>query len=120
MKVYSWHKTWVESNVLDDSSLLERVRNNEIDLILVGSDCVTETSVVNKVGTRQLATEAASTRSKVYCCTDRWKQWDDIFPPPLEDIFEPIPKELFDAIIMPPPLVTNVKRRINSEHCRRI
>jgi len=88
---------------VDDEELLKRIRGNEIDLVLAGSDCVTEMSVVNKIGTARLAeAAAASTRCKVYCCTDRWKQWDDICPPPLEDIFESIPKDLFDKVLMPP------------------
>lgn len=89
---------------VNDEEIVQRIRHNQVDVALVGSDCVTETSVVNKIGTAALA-EAASTspRCKVYCCTDRWKQWDDIFPPPLEDIFEQVPKSLFDKILMPPP-----------------
>lgn len=90
---------------VDDEELLNRIRQDEIDVILVGSDCVTETSVVNKIGTKRLAEAAGtSSRAKVFCCTDRFKAWNDIFPPPLEDIFEEIPVDLFDKILMPPPL----------------
>lgn len=87
---------------VEDDELLNLVRNDEIDVVLVGCDCVTQQDVVNKIGTKALA-EAASTssRCKVYCCTDEWKQWDDVFPPPLEDIFEPVPKHLIDEILMP-------------------
>ena len=90
---------------VDDEEFLNNVRNNKVDLILTGSDCVTEKSVVNKIGTAKLVEAAKeSTKCKVYCCTDRWKQWDDIFPPPLEDIFEAVPLEFFDKILMPTPL----------------
>lgn len=90
------------ATTVDDEELLQLVGNNQIDLILTGSDCVTEQSVVNKIGTARLVQAAAtSPKCKVYCCADRWKQWDDVFPPPLEDIFEAVPIDLFDKILVP-------------------
>jgi translation initiation factor 2B subunit (eIF-2B alpha/beta/delta family)/8-oxo-dGTP pyrophosphatase MutT (NUDIX family) len=101
---------------IDDDDLLNLVRQDKIDVVLVGSDCVTEESVVNKVGTKRLAEAAkTSSRAKVFCCTDRFKQWNDIFPPPLEDIFEEIPIDLFDKMLLPPPsLEQQCRRRLGS------
>lgn len=36
---------------VDDDVLLERIRTNSIDLLLLGCDCLTEKDVVNKIGT---------------------------------------------------------------------
>lgn len=90
-----------------------------IDLILTGCDCITEKDVVNKVGTKRLLLAAAASEEAsgdqttvkqlrkqhlpvVYCCVDKWKIWDDVFPPPLEDIFECIPRYLYHEILIPP------------------
>jgi translation initiation factor 2B subunit (eIF-2B alpha/beta/delta family) len=57
-------------------------------------------AVYNKVGTRALAEAAAGAcRVPVICCGDAFKAWDDDFPPPLEDIFEAVPRELFVEVI---------------------
>jgi hypothetical protein len=113
---------------VDDDTLFDLVamRNNgggattdhdhddNIDLLLVGADCIYEDTIVNKVGTKRLAQAAAtvaagvgrnssSSRCHVVCCADRFKLWDDVFPPPLEDIFESIPMALFDHVLGPPP-----------------
>lgn len=89
---------------IEDTVMLERIRSGNIDLLLTGSDCTMADAVVNKIGTTEMARAAAdSPKTKVFCCADRWKHWDDIFPPPLEEIFEIVPVELFDRILMPPP-----------------
>jgi len=87
---------------VDDMDLLQCIRDGTIDLILIGADCVTQQHVVNKIGTKKLVEVAKKSNVPVYCCTDRWKLWKDIFPPPLEDIFEMIPKELMTSITIPP------------------
>jgi 8-oxo-dGTP pyrophosphatase MutT (NUDIX family)/translation initiation factor 2B subunit (eIF-2B alpha/beta/delta family) len=88
---------------VEDGVMLERIRSGNVDLLLTGSDCTMADAVVNKVGTTEMARAAAeSPKARVFCCTDRWKRWDDIFPPPLEAIFERVPIELFDRILMPP------------------
>jgi 8-oxo-dGTP pyrophosphatase MutT (NUDIX family) len=91
-----------------------------VDLLLVGADCICQDTIVNKVGTKRLAQAAAtaaeatyttgitsgsssSSRCHVVCCADRFKLWDDGFPPPLEDIFESVPITLFDLVLVPPP-----------------
>lgn len=84
-----------------DSEMVQRVKNGEIHLLLVGCDCVTDDYVVNKIGTSNLA-EAAHGSCPIYCCSDRWKIWDDAFPPPLEPIFEQVPTSFFDEILLPP------------------
>lgn len=89
---------------VEDTIMLERIRDGQIDLLLTGSDCTMADAVVNKIGTTEMARAAAgSPKCKSFCCTDRLKGWDDIFPPPLEDIFESVPIELFDRVLMPPP-----------------
>jgi translation initiation factor 2B subunit (eIF-2B alpha/beta/delta family) len=78
----------------------------DIDVLLIGSDCVMSdngmaTAIVNKIGTAALA-HAAKNRCQVLCCADRLKLWDDIFPPPLEkDLFELIPIDHIDKLLMP-------------------
>jgi len=88
--------------VVSDEEMVQKVKKNEIDLILVGCDCIMEHAIVNKVGTAALARAAQeSTGCPVLCCSDRWKLWDDVFPAPLEPIFELIPRALFDEVIVP-------------------
>jgi translation initiation factor 2B subunit (eIF-2B alpha/beta/delta family)/8-oxo-dGTP pyrophosphatase MutT (NUDIX family) len=87
---------------VQDNELLEMIRTNCVDALLTGCDCLTEKDVVNKIGTGDLARASASAKTQVFCCVDHWKQWNDIFPPLLEDIFECVPFDLFDAILMPP------------------
>ena len=94
---------------VEDGELISMVKKGDFNLILVGSDCIMQDSIVNKVGTAALAM-AAKARSlsgrkcAVFCCSDRWKVWDDIFPPPMEDIFESVPCDLFDEILVPEPI----------------
>ena len=53
-----------------------------VDLLLIGCDCILPKAkkIVNKVGTRDLCEIARQHKVPVYCCTDRWKIWKDIFP----------------------------------------
>eukprot|EP00980_Cylindrotheca_fusiformis_P024425 scaffold11900_cov90-Cylindrotheca_fusiformis.AAC.1 len=56
--------------------------------------------MVNKVGTRKLCEIARANSIPVLCCADRWKRWDDTFPPPLEiDLFEFVPMDLISDIV---------------------
>jgi translation initiation factor 2B subunit (eIF-2B alpha/beta/delta family) len=87
-----------------------------LDVLLIGADCVLKdrSAVVNKVGTADLLAAVAfenermkpksRQRCRVLCCTDRFKVWDDNFPPPLEeDLFELIPvSHHIDQLLLPP------------------
>jgi 8-oxo-dGTP pyrophosphatase MutT (NUDIX family)/translation initiation factor 2B subunit (eIF-2B alpha/beta/delta family) len=107
---------------LDDDELEQRLSvKSDIDLLLTGSDCVMSDQVVNKVGTRRMAAEVKRQQQQqqqqeryrddgdehggcclVYCCADRFKLWQDCFPPPLEGIFECIPiTPYFDRVLIP-------------------
>lgn len=89
---------------LSDQNVVEKVKNDEIDLVLVGCDCIMEKEVVNKIGTRALAHAAKeSSACRILCCSDRSKLWHDVFPPPLEPIFELIDIALIDELVLPSP-----------------
>ena len=94
---------------MEDGDLLNEISKSKVDVVLIGADCIfnckTEGRViVNKVGTRQLcqiSQQEDSNKTSVICCTDRFKIWDDIFPPPLElDLFEEIPEGLVSKILL--------------------
>ena len=92
----------VDGMCLDDATLLDRVQcsdGSDIDLVLVGCDCVTKLDIYNKVGTAALAKAAANADVPVVCCADHFKVWDDAFPPPLEDVFEGVPRDLFQVVV---------------------
>jgi 8-oxo-dGTP pyrophosphatase MutT (NUDIX family) len=107
----------VGGTCLNDGDLYRRVPEGEsIDVVIVGADCIrlpTSTLdkqqskgvafVVNKVGTRRLAECARQGSVPIFCCSDRWKLWDDIYPPPLEPIFEVVEAALFTSVLLPPP-----------------
>ena len=102
--IKSANRILVEST--DDDELHNSVRQGSVNVVLVGSDCIMDQYVVNKIGTRSLAetcrkASTASGRTIVLCCADRWKIWEDVFPPPLEDIFECVPRNLFDHVLVP-------------------
>ena len=56
---------------------------------------------VNKIGTAQLAFICKQAGVPIISSADRWKLWSDVYCPPLEDIFEVIPSELFDHVLVP-------------------
>jgi translation initiation factor 2B subunit (eIF-2B alpha/beta/delta family)/8-oxo-dGTP pyrophosphatase MutT (NUDIX family) len=85
-----------------DAQLKEMLGLSEIDLLLVGSDCILDQSMVNKVGTKELCEIAKENNVRVFCCADCWKLWDDTFAPPLErDLFEIVPLELVTKLLVP-------------------
>jgi translation initiation factor 2B subunit (eIF-2B alpha/beta/delta family) len=90
--------------VEDDAALLDPAwwLRNPVQLVLVGADCVmggAAGAVYNKAGTRALAEAAGACRVPVICCGDAFKAWDDAFPPPLEEIFEAVPRELLAEVV---------------------
>ena len=96
---------WLASSSSSSSSATDS-RSPSIDVLVVGADCVmpTENKMINKIGTRTLCEIAQQQNPKipVLCCADRWKIWDDIFPPPLEeDLFEVIPLDLVSKLLVP-------------------
>ncbi|KAL3912011.1 MAG: hypothetical protein SGARI_001366 [Bacillariaceae sp.] len=92
---------------VEDDEMKDLIGNNEIDVLLVGADCVLadRSAVANKVGTANLAAIATNSTCQVLCCTDRFKLWDDVFPPPLEtDLFEMVHvKDHAVELLLPPP-----------------
>ena len=69
----------------------------------MGADCVLSevNGVVNKVGSKAVASVCKQAGVPIISSADRWKLWSDIHCPPLEDIFELIPSELFDHVLVP-------------------
>ena len=72
-------------------------------MVIVGADCVLleGNGVVNKVGTAELATVCKQANVPIVSFADRWKIWEDCYCPPLEDIFELIPSDLFSNVMVP-------------------
>eukprot|EP00977_Amphora_coffeiformis_P011066 scaffold2651_cov171-Amphora_coffeaeformis.AAC.6 len=90
----------LNATCIPDEDLLLRVRQGSIDLVVVGADClISDSLIVNKVGTQQLARVCKESNVPIWCFTDSSKIWNDIFPPPLEDIFECIPRHLLHVIM---------------------
>lgn len=88
---------------LPDDEFQQQVLDGKIDVVIVGADCVLseKNGVVNKIGTAKLASVCKHAGVPILSCADRWKLWSDIHCPPLEDIFELIPSELFDHVLVP-------------------
>jgi translation initiation factor 2B subunit (eIF-2B alpha/beta/delta family)/8-oxo-dGTP pyrophosphatase MutT (NUDIX family) len=96
---------------VQDERIKELIQRGEgkMDVLLIGADCVLSdgSAVVNKIGTTNLASAAfendSASRCKVLCCTDKFKVWNDIFPPPVEkDLFEVIPLKYIDKLLIEP------------------
>eukprot|EP00569_Conticribra_weissflogii_P014378 CAMPEP_0171416862 /NCGR_PEP_ID=MMETSP0880-20121228/40312_1 /TAXON_ID=67004 /ORGANISM="Thalassiosira weissflogii, Strain CCMP1336" /LENGTH=474 /DNA_ID=CAMNT_0011935117 /DNA_START=160 /DNA_END=1584 /DNA_ORIENTATION=+ len=92
-----------DASWLSDDDFAHELRNGHINIVIVGADCILHEGrgVVNKVGTAGLASMCKKSDVPIICCADMWKLWDDIHPPPLEDIFELIPMDLFDRVLVP-------------------
>lgn len=88
---------------LSDVAFEQHVRERNINLVLVGADCIQSdgTGVVNKLGTAALARVCKQSDVPILCCADRWKLWDDHYPPGLEEIFEVIPRDLLHEVLVP-------------------
>lgn len=87
---------------LSDIFFHQHIREGEINMVIIGADCIlsNDVGIVNKIGTKQLAQVCNLSHVKIKCFADRWKHWDDIYPPPLEEIFEVIPRELLDDVVV--------------------
>jgi translation initiation factor 2B subunit (eIF-2B alpha/beta/delta family)/8-oxo-dGTP pyrophosphatase MutT (NUDIX family) len=94
----------VNAVCVSDEELLKALPT--VDLLLIGSDCIIPNRlVVNKTGTKVLCEMARQHKVPVYCCSDRWKIWDDVFTPPLEtDLFDEVSIDLIDRVLVPPPM----------------
>ncbi len=88
---------------LPDDEFQQQVLDGKIDVVIVGADCVLseKNGVVNKIGTAELASICKQAGVPILSSADRWKLWADIYCPPLEDIFELLPSELFDHVLVP-------------------
>lgn len=88
---------------LDDYDFQHHIREGKINLVIVGADCILSNhqGVVNKIGTNELARICKYSNVPIKCFADRWKLWDDIYPPPLERIFEVVSIELLDDVVVP-------------------
>ena len=87
---------------ISDESFQQQLQQGRINLVVVGADCILPHGIVNKVGTAQLATICKASKVPILCCTDRWKLWEDEFPPPLEEIFELVSRDALDRVLLPP------------------
>lgn len=88
---------------LTDQNFQQQIQKGYINLVIVGADCILQEGrgVVNKVGTAALAAVCKKSNVPIICCADKWKRWDDVYPPPLENIFELIPGDLLDRVLVP-------------------
>lgn len=87
---------------LSDIIFHQHIQEGEINMVIIGADCIlsNDVGIVNKIGTKQLAQVCNLSHVKIKCFAGWWKYWDDICPPPLEEIFEVIPRELLDDVVV--------------------
>jgi translation initiation factor 2B subunit (eIF-2B alpha/beta/delta family)/8-oxo-dGTP pyrophosphatase MutT (NUDIX family) len=88
---------------LPDEEFKQQIIDGKIDMVIVGADCILleGNGVVNKVGTAELAAVCKRANVPIVSFADRWKIWEDCYCPPLEDIFELIPSDSFDHVVVP-------------------
>ena len=91
------------ASCIPDDEFQQQIADGDIDVVIVGADCVLSEGkgVVNKVGTAELASVCKTAGVPILSAADQWKLWSDVYCPPLEDIFELIPSELFDHVLVP-------------------
>jgi translation initiation factor 2B subunit (eIF-2B alpha/beta/delta family) len=68
-------------------------------LALTGADWISPVHVVNKVGTAALCRAARERAAPVYCLASKLKMLPFEPPPDKSGLFEPVPRELFTALI---------------------
>ncbi len=91
------------ASYMPDDEFQQQILDGKIDVVIVGADCVLseKNGVVNKIGTAELASVCKQAGVPILSSADRWKLWSDMYCPPLEVIFELIPSELFDHVLVP-------------------
>ncbi|KAL7500927.1 hypothetical protein ACHAWT_009685 [Skeletonema menzelii] len=90
------------ASCIPDDEFQQQIVGGKIDVVIVGADCVlSEGSVVNKIGTAELASVCNNAAVPILSSADRWKLWPDAYCPPLEVIFELIPSDFFDHVLVP-------------------
>ena len=91
------------ASCIPDDEFQQQIADGDIDVVIVGADCVLSegNGVVNKVGTAELGSVCKTAGVPILSAADQWKLWSDVYCPPLEDIFELIPSELFDHVLVP-------------------
>jgi translation initiation factor 2B subunit (eIF-2B alpha/beta/delta family) len=83
--------------VAPDAELASAVARST--LALTGADWISPTHVVNKIGTAALCHAARERSVPVYCVTSRLKILPFDPPPDASGLFEPVPRDLFTAIV---------------------
>ncbi|KAL7520802.1 hypothetical protein ACHAWX_005505 [Stephanocyclus meneghinianus] len=91
------------STCVSDTTFHQLVKQGKIQLAIIGADCIlsNQTGIVNKIGTAALAQVCKLSHVPIKCFSDRWKVWDDIYAPPLEEVFEVVPQDLLDSVVVP-------------------
>ena len=90
------------THVLGDDDLIALVAQGpaKVDAVVMGADAVLPNGVVvNKVGSARLAAAAKTAGVPVYVVCDRWKAWDGLYAPPMEDIFEVVPSDTITRVV---------------------
>ncbi|KAL3794899.1 hypothetical protein HJC23_004276 [Cyclotella cryptica] len=88
---------------VSDTTFHQLIKQGKINLVIIGADCIlsNQMGIVNKIGTAALAHSCKSSIVPIKCFSDRWKVWDDIYAPPLEEIFEVVTQALLDSVVVP-------------------
>jgi translation initiation factor 2B subunit (eIF-2B alpha/beta/delta family) len=88
---------------ISDQEFRQYIEQGKIELVVVGADCILQEGkgIVNKIGTASLATCCRQKNIPLICCADRWKVWEDVYPPGLEDIFESFIPDKLEHVLVP-------------------
>ncbi|KAL3782681.1 hypothetical protein ACHAW5_001362 [Stephanodiscus triporus] len=91
------------ATLLSDQKFRQYIEQGKIELVIVGADCILQEGkgIVNKIGTASLSTYCKQKNIPLICCADRWKVWEDVYPPGLEDIFELFIPDKSEHVLIP-------------------